>query len=63
MAEVVKARVLWTERTEQERKTAEPWGVLPSTEPREASLVANQPEVFHLGVEGGLGPPRNRQRS
>lgn len=63
MAEVVKARVLWTERTEQERKTAEPWGVLPSTEPREASLVSNQPEVFHLGVEGGLGPPRNRQRS
>lgn len=63
MAEVVKARVLWTERTEQERKTAEPWGVLPSTEPREASLVSNQPEVFHLGVEGGLGPPRNRERS
>ena len=59
----MKARVLWTERTGQERKTAELWGVLASTEPREASLVSNLPEVFHLGVEGGLGPPQNRQRS
>ena len=60
----MKARVLWTERTEQERKTAELCGVPSSPEPRdEASLVSDQPEVSHLGVEGGLGPPRNRQRS
>lgn len=42
MAEIVKARSTVDRKNRTGKKDCvEPWGVLPSTEPREASLVSN----------------------